>query len=767
MTQAQIRAALGLPPTTEELLLQQHQHQQRNQDAQLRQFLLQDQLEHQLQQEQQLRSLAEAGIGGDIRDTDLQYRWQLEQLEQQQRMRKEAQAQQIQQYEEDVRRQQQLLALQQRQTNTQQHQNLGALEETQATEQAMAAALQREQQLSGSNLYPSAGSRDELDAANSLEAMLLEAHSAGIPEDVVLEALRHREQQQREMDLQVSQHLADQAGKEQLQLLEQQRILEQERILELETQLAAARQQEAMDISAAERKAALETPADKKKKPSQNAATTPLDSLVEVSLKAHAQKVPGTLEQIAAAAEMVEPEIVVKGTLDDLLAAARDDDKIDDAAETLTRMTDTVEWSESESEPESERDSDTQAGLKMPTTPAEIIDIGKVRCELPNLPEEPVTADEVTAFLRAEEVRRSLQEPPADFGDDMDTSGDDGQPTKKKVSAVLEYPYPVDSWWPSTHEVERERHQTGEITDEDDFVDVEYEKGHNTFRANAPKICRQLAASSLPGVLEKLPHCRLHRLRSLQKKDATTEMVFCCQVAHLYPNEVMVNCKKCGTWRHATCGGHHEPYSARKNLQEPFQAICENCHEEARFLKDYPEAEPRLEKQRTEHIRRGLATTAVIRQAALSQVNSNMDAKAIQDGNAKAAKEWSDLTSRLERASSYRSKERTRMRSEELKKLLTYVESAEAHRDVHNMMLFLMRDTSREKPVGFEREVRNIFDPSESDRLGDHPPCLSCPNKRRFDSVFCSDACGVKALELDLLRSLKESRHLRPSPLGT
>ena len=230
-------------------------------------------------------------------------------------------------------------------------------------------------------------------------------------------------------------------------------------------------------------------------------------------------------EQIAAAVEMVEPEVVVKGTLDDLLAAARDDDKIDDAAETLTKMTDTVEWSESDAEAENERDSDAHAGLKMPTTPAEIIEIGKVRCELPNLPEEPVTAAQVTAFLRAEEARRKLQEPPADFGDDMDTSGDNDQASRKKVSAVLEYPYPVDPWWPSTHEVERERRQSGDNTDEDDFIDAEYEQGNNTFRANAPKICRRLAASSLPGVLEKLPHCRLHRLRALQKKDATTEMV--------------------------------------------------------------------------------------------------------------------------------------------------------------------------------------------------------------------------------------------------
>jgi hypothetical protein len=39
-------------------------------------------------------------------------------------------------------------------------------------------------------------------------------------------------------------------------------------------------------------------------------------------------------------------------------------------------------------------------------------------------------------------------------------------------------------------------------------------------------------------------------------------------------------------------------------------------------------------------------------------------------------------------------------------------------------------------------------------------PC--CTEKRRFDSLFCSDGCGVASMELDLLRSLQSyisSRH--------
>ena len=35
-----------------------------------------------------------------------------------------------------------------------------------------------------------------------------------------------------------------------------------------------------------------------------------------------------------------------------------------------------------------------------------------------------------------------------------------------------------------------------------------------------------------------------------------------------------------------------------------------------------------------------------------------------------------------------------------------------------------------------------------------------CSMKSRFDSLFCSDACGVKALEVDLLRSLQYANEL-------
>jgi hypothetical protein len=138
-----------------------------------------------------------------------------------------------------------------------------------------------------------------------------------------------------------------------------------------------------------------------------------------------------------------------------------------------------------------------------------------------------------------------------------------------------------------------------------------------------------------------------------------------------------------------------------------------------------------------------------------------------------------------------------------------------------------MRDTVKEQPVGFENERRNIFDPEEDEADMQHLPeeltdtgiehvqedsesnreqlvkiqansegevvpdvneemsktesdekdqstqkfqpsqCArsGCTSKPRFDSMFCSDSCGVSALELDLLRSFQESSDIHPSVL--
>jgi hypothetical protein len=134
------------------------------------------------------------------------------------------------------------------------------------------------------------------------------------------------------------------------------------------------------------------------------------------------------------------------------------------------------------------------------------------------------------------------------------------------------------------------------------------------------------------------------------------------------------------------------------------------------------------------------------------------------------------------------------------------------------MILFLQQDANREFPVGYERRRRNIFDPEDDEVViaqqetsqSDAAPATSeegptdialgrgvalargvlkrsrsstsqqegvssvepvtcarpgCPFKPRFDSIFCSDACGVSALETDLHKTLQYCSEIHPTLL--
>ena len=123
--------------------------------------------------------------------------------------------------------------------------------------------------------------------------------------------------------------------------------------------------------------------------------------------------------------------------------------------------------------------------------------------------------------------------------------------------------------------------------------------------------------------------------------------------------------------------------------------------------------------------------------------------------------------------------------------------------DRHNITLFLQQDIKKVHPAGFEKPRRNIFDPEEDpeksfpdDGTKNPPPFLissmlsnedstdnngeveskvvkesqvcsreGCKRKPRFDSMFCSDSCGISSLESDLLQSLQYAGKLHPSVL--
>jgi hypothetical protein len=141
------------------------------------------------------------------------------------------------------------------------------------------------------------------------------------------------------------------------------------------------------------------------------------------------------------------------------------------------------------------------------------------------------------------------------------------------------------------------------------------------------------------------------------------------------------------------------------------------------------------------------------------------------------------------------------------------------------MTLFLRNDVRKPNPAGFENPRRNIFDPEDDfigminpevsdsngtasasslnststpssggmdavtlgrnglgSRAGRKPALTNkegstddkadltcrrqgCCQKPRFDSIFCSDACGVSTVEADLLQTLEYAGDMHPTSL--
>lgn len=536
------------------------------------------------------------------------------------------------------------------------------------------------------------------------------------------------------------------------------------------------------------------------------------------------------MDTLAYAADLAD-DLETKGTITDILDAAEENEYMESAAMILVDEIAEVQlWPESEDEKDDTKEEDDLDDIsvvrpEIPTFPAEQVSLHNFKSSIPSLPEEPLMEDEVTIvdLDHGNDTKR---------GEDTVVAASETltqkQALKLKKSSVNEYPYPIDTWWPSVGGMRRERKSCGETTDEDAFEEEPTPSGEKgVFRANSRKIKNRLSRLVQPGVLEKLPHCKIHRIKSKRKKNSNSpELAYCWQVTELYPNDLMVNCSVCGTWRHVCCGGHYKPYSVREHTESPFVAICENCHEEEQFLKEFPRGAKRIERQRAEQIRRGLATSTVMRYASYSKHGGTYKwplgsvsathiaghTRSVQARHDKGEKQWNDMASRLYRGHGYRAKERVRSRTKELERLLIAVEDAEGHTDRHNMIVFLQRDTSKAKPAGFENEMKNIFDPADDevdsldqqtlwDKLetpsvwktdqsldGDDQtqnrfsnkstmsptsvPVLNnvcarigCKRPHRFDSRFCSDACGVATVEISLMHAIQDASDLHPSVL--
>lgn len=517
-----------------------------------------------------------------------------------------------------------------------------------------------------------------------------------------------------------------------------------------------------------------------------------------------------------------EEHIYSLGTVDDLLNAAQDNEKTDEAAKLMIGFKE-VDWPDSESESKEEQ------SIEGGDTPS--ISLPGFQSKLPALREEPLY-DEAT-LATAHNVAKSSKKDgkdetnkeKGDLQSPTPSTGSKASPSKPERT-YGEYPYPVDTWWPSITTIRRERRMHGEVSDEEDFVENGTFTADSPFRADLPAIRKRFSKDVTPGVLEKIPHCKIHRARMKSTKSGSTpDHAFCWQVTESYCNDVMVCCSVCSTWRHASCGGHYKSFSVRDTIRSDtaFIPVCDLCHEEQKVLEDFPDGAKRMERQRVELLRRALQTSGVIRQASfakhsgtykwplgsVSATHIGGHTRSVHSRHDKAEKQWSEMAQKLGRGYGYRAKERTKVRTRELERLLTSVEDAEAFTDRHNMMQFLQHDSRKKDPAGFEQARQNLFDPEDdivpakTEETGSEPqekhekPGLSlhigrkissmnytssendnsgsetqskcarncCDRKPRFDSVYCSDSCGVVALELDLLRSLQYAGDIHPALL--
>mmetsp|Transcript_38106 Transcript_38106/g.42709 ORF Transcript_38106/g.42709 Transcript_38106/m.42709 type:complete len:827 (+) Transcript_38106:148-2628(+) len=531
-----------------------------------------------------------------------------------------------------------------------------------------------------------------------------------------------------------------------------------------------------------------------------------------------------------------EPESP-RGSFGDLIEAALTDNKKDDAADILASIKkETIEWSESEDDEEAGEEEERQLAVVKGDT----IVLPNFTSFLPQLPEEPILNVPASKKKKKRKFRGILDED--DSSVETKSSGkkkhgkfSQAEKGKDKDKQELErefgdLPYPIDPWWPTTTSIKREKKALGESSYDNECDENSIIIGdERQFRANVNKINERLKNDVEPGVLEKIPHCRVHRMAMKKRKNPSApELVYCTQVTELYPNDVMVCCSCCGTWRHTACGGHYKQYSIREAIDTPFETVCDRCYAEEKILTDHPSARKRLDRQRCEQIRRGLTTSAAMRQhsfskhggtykwplGSVSATHIGGHTRSVHSRHDKAEKQWTDMATKLGRGYGHRPKEKVKVRTKELERLLISIEDAEGHTDRHNMLVFLMQDTIKNAPVGFEKKRRNMFDPedykeaeseeTDEDKFPHKKPLAlpdnqekstlskrsyeaddknvydsekslkkkystckrkECTAKCRFDSSFCSDACGVSSLESDLLRTFFYSSDIHPSAL--
>ena len=253
------------------------------------------------------------------------------------------------------------------------------------------------------------------------------------------------------------------------------------------------------------------------------------------------------------------------------------------------------------------------------------------------------------------------------------------------------YKAPVDTWWPSNNTIRRERRLQGYRSDEDEDEKkrVKLEK----LPGLAPSMYERLSNHIEPGVLEKLPHCTIHQNRvEQQKHHPNPGPLFCTQVTEAYSNELMLCCSVCHTWRHAACGGHYTKFKPHTSKDENrcVKPICDRCYKENTIVSEFPQAQARMKRQRIENLRRALSTTSVVRQfsfakhggtykwplGSVSATHIGGHTRSVHIRHERSEKQWGELAMKLGNGLGYRPKERVKVRTRELERLIVSVEDA-------------------------------------------------------------------------------------------
>ncbi len=313
---------------------------------------------------------------------------------------------------------------------------------------------------------------------------------------------------------------------------------------------------------------------------------------------------------------------------------------------------------------------------------------------VPKLPEEPnFDESEMKRKIEEQMTQNNVEKAPKsnrpedvrrDVGGPIILDNTSNDPLRYKFSDIPTQS--VDSWFPNSISIRRERRMDGVTNDE---KEVKLGTTSSETIVISEEMSKRLRSDYEPGIMEKLPHCNCYNKAYMEQYGKLPkEPLFCFQVTEAYCNSAMVCCSVCGTWRHAECGGHHRHYSP-KSTNEYFTPICDRCHEEKEIIDHFPTAEKRLARQRSIQLRTVHAITAIMRNSAyakhggtykwplgsVSHFHIGSHTKSIHLRQERSEKQWKEMSAKLNARNNTKSN-KAKIRTRDFERLMVNLEDA-------------------------------------------------------------------------------------------